>query len=129
MSERTGMMMAGPRPPLGVLVFDNGSTYTLDTDYLIGRNPAADKRVQAGSLRAIAVDDYSGAVSRVHVEIRLDNWDVTVRDAGSSNGTFVAAPGKDWVQLTGEQPVRLTPETQVRLGDTVFVFETSLGKG
>ena len=42
------------RPPLGLLVFDDGSTYTVDAEYLIGRMPEADPRV-AGRRAALAV--------------------------------------------------------------------------
>jgi hypothetical protein len=128
MNERTNLLVFGPRPPLGLLVFENGATYTVDADYLIGRNPEADDRVLSGALRPIAVDDDSGAVSRMHAEIRLDNWDVLISDAGSSNGTAVAAPGQDWRQLAHLESCRLIPGTQVRLGDSLsFVFESPSG--
>ncbi|HZZ47514.1 MAG TPA: FHA domain-containing protein [Pseudonocardia sp.] len=128
MEERTRRLVFGPRPPLGLLVFDNGATYMVDADYLIGRNPESDERVLSGDLRPIAVDDTSGEVSRVHAEVRLDNWDVLISDAGSSNGTAIAAPGQDWTQLARSESVRLTPGTQVRLGDSLgFVFDSPAG--
>ena len=59
----------GQRPLLGLLVFDDGSTYTVDAEYLLGRMPEADPRVAAGALRSLALEDTSGAVSRVHAQI------------------------------------------------------------
>ena len=47
-------LVRGPRPPLGLLVFDDGATYTVDADYLVGRMPDGDERVRSGELRAIA---------------------------------------------------------------------------
>ena len=43
--------------------------------------------------------DVKKAISRVHARIRLDGWNVTVADAGSANGTFVAQPGdQSWTR-------------------------------
>jgi pSer/pThr/pTyr-binding forkhead associated (FHA) protein len=79
-------------------------------------------------LRPIALDDPSGAMSRVHAEIRLDNWDVLLTDSGSSNGTFIAEPGMQvWSMLGPSQPFRLVPGTRVRLGQRIFTFETPSG--
>jgi hypothetical protein len=127
MNERTGVLVVGTRPPLGLLVFENGTTYTVDADYLIGRNPQIDERVRTGELRSIMLEDLTGAVSRVHAEVRLDGWDVTVADSGSSNGTFVAPGGQDWAELVPGEVHRLVPGTRVRLGDAVFVFESPSG--
>lgn len=127
MNERTGVLVTGARPPLGLLVFDSGATYTVDAEYVIGRMPVVDERVRAGTLRSITIDDPTGAVSRVHAEVRLDGWDVTVVDVGSSNGTSVAPPGQEWMQLVPQEPHRLEPGTRVRLGETAFAFETPSG--
>jgi hypothetical protein len=127
MNERTGVLVIGTRPPLGLLVFENGATYTVDADYLIGRNPQIDERVRTGELRSIMLEDLTGAVSRVHAEVRLDGWDVTVADSGSSNGTFVAPAGQDWTELMTGEVHRLAPGTRVRLGDAVFAFESPSG--
>ena len=81
MNERTGELVFGARPPLGLLVFDDGATYTVDAEYLVGRMPDVDERVRNGSLRSIVVEDRSGAVSRVHAEVRVDGWDVMLVDS------------------------------------------------
>jgi len=128
MNERTGKLVLGPRPPLGLIVFDDGATYTIDTEYLVGRGTEGDPRVKSGELRPIRVDDPSGSVSRVHAEVRLRGWEVLLVDSGSRNGTQIALPGKTvWTRLTPSESVRLVPGTQVRLGARTFVFESPSG--
>lgn len=128
MNERTGVLVVGQRPPLGLLVFDDGATYTVDAEYLVGRMPESDERVRSGALRAIVVEDRSGAVSRVHAEIRVDGWDVVLVDSGSRNGTHVAGPGEPaWTPLPPRHTHRLVPGTRVRMGARTFVFESPSG--
>ncbi|MGD9528423.1 hypothetical protein [Pseudonocardia sp.] len=127
MNERTGVVEIGPRPPLGVLVFDDGSTYTLDADYLLGRMPESDPRVVGGELRALPVEDPQAQLSRGHLVIKLDGWDVTAIDE-STNGTLVAyATDRAWSRLTPRTPLRLLPGTRVRVGGRSFVFESPSG--
>jgi hypothetical protein len=40
MNQQTLVPRPGPRPPLGVLAFDDGAVFQLDSDYVIGREPA-----------------------------------------------------------------------------------------
>ncbi|GAA1225879.1 FHA domain-containing protein [Pseudonocardia alaniniphila] len=123
-----GGLVSGPRPPLGMLIFDDGVTHTVDADHLVGRMPEADPRVRAGSLRSLLIEDPSGAVSRVHAEIRLNGWDVLLVDSGSRNGTFVAGPGESaWTPLPARQSRWLVPGTRVRLGGRTFLFEAPPG--
>ncbi|WP_214408369.1 FHA domain-containing protein, partial [Pseudonocardia lacus] len=128
MNERTGVLVVGTRPPLGLLVFDDGSTYTVDAEYLVGRMPEADQRVRSGVLRAIIIEDRSGSVSRVHAEVRLNGWDVMLVDSGSRNGTYISEPGESgWTPLPPHQTRRMVPGTKVRLGARTFVFESPSG--
>ena len=128
MAERTGVFIEGVRPPLGLLVFDNGATVSLDMDYLLGREPETDGRVTSGQLRPLLVIDQTGGVSRHHAEIRLEGWDVVLVDIGSANGTLVAPPGAPaWSSLVPQQPVRLTPGMAVRMGSRQFAFESPHG--
>ncbi len=128
MNERTGELVFGARPPLGLLVFDDGATYTVDAEYLVGRMPDVDERVRNGSLRSIVVEDRSGAVSRVHAEVRVDGWDVMLVDSRSRNGTHIAGPGATaWTPVPTGRSHRLTPGTRVRLGSRTFLFESPSG--
>ena len=129
MNERTGVLTVGRRPPLGLLVFDDGSTYTVDGEYVVGRSPEEDRRVRDGELRALIVDDPGGTVSRVHAEIRVHDWDVVLHDNGSRNGTFVVPPGAPaWERVPERRNLPLLPGTRVRLGrHRTFVFESPSG--
>jgi hypothetical protein len=130
MAEKTGVFIEGVRPPLGLLVFDNGATVSMDADYLLGREPETDPRVQSGELRPLLVIDQTGGVSRHHAEIRLEGWDVVLVDTGSANGTLVAPQGApQWSSLVPGQPVRLTPGMAVRMGSRQFAFESPHGAG
>ena len=126
MDQRTGVLVDGRRPPLGLLVLDIGSTFVLDDNYLLGRNPEVDEAVISSRLRPIRLDDDSGTLSRVHAEIRLEGWDVLLIDRGSANGSFIAAAGQSgWNRLAPQRPVVLTPGTHVRIGRRVFTFESA----
>lgn len=128
MAEKTGVFIEGVRPPLGLLVFDNGATVSMDADYLLGREPETDPRVQSGELRPLLIIDQTGGVSRHHAEIRLEGWDVLLLDTGSANGTLVAPQGApQWSSLVPGQPVRLTPGMAVRMGSRQFAFESPHG--
>jgi hypothetical protein len=128
MNERTGVLVLGARPPLGLLVLDDGATYTIDAEYLVGRMPDVDERVRDGSWRAIVVEDQQGGISRVHAEVRVNGWDVLLVDPGSRNGTFIAGPGADaWNPVPPRQPHRLVPGTRVRMGGRTLVFESPSG--
>jgi hypothetical protein len=122
--ERVGGLVAGPRPVLGALVFDDGAAHLVDGGYLLGRAPDADERVRAGELRPIALDDQTGSISHVHAEIRVSGWDVMVVDAGSHDGTYGPGEGQ-WTPLPPRRSRRLLPGARVRLGGRMFVFDSS----
>jgi hypothetical protein len=128
MAERTGILTIGRRPPLGLLVFDDGTTFTVDSGYLLGREPESDERVKQGTLRPLVVIDTRGAVSRRHATLELDGWNVLLADAGSANGTFVAERGSEsWSALVPQRPVTLRTGTRIRMGTRMFVFESPHG--
>lgn len=111
------------RPPLGMLILDDGMTYVVSTDAVIGRDPENSESARAG-LVPLRIDDASGGMSRAHAEIRLVNWDITVVDRGSTNGTRVRLPGyRDWVRLQPNQPMTLLTGAEVMLGNRVLRLE------
>jgi len=82
-----------PRPPLGVLLIDDGRGYVLDRDYVIGREPLLDGDVAAGRATALPVTDAEGSVSRLHLRVSVVGWRVEVRDLGSANGSVLQCAG------------------------------------
>ncbi|RBY83130.1 FHA domain-containing protein [Blastococcus sp. TF02A-26] len=127
-TQQTAVPVEGVRPPLGLLVFDDGATVSLDADYLLGREPETDPRVRGAGYRPLLVVDHTGGVSRHHAEIRLEGWDVVLTDIGSANGTLFARRGDlAWTSLIPGQPVQLLPGTTVRMGGRQFTFESPHG--
>jgi len=117
----------GPRPPLGVLTFDDGSTYPLDRGYLLGRAPDGCDDAGAGC-EPLAVDDQQASVSRVHARIDIDGWDVRLTDNGSTNGTFVWAEARNqWDRLRPGVPVVVAPGTWLRIGLRTLRYHSHRG--
>lgn len=112
----------GPRPPLGVLLLDDGSLYRLDADYLIGRHPSADQLVRSGRVRPLRLDDEH-RVDAVHAEIRLDGWRVLLVDRGSADGTRVRPPGATgWAELAPGRPTELRSRTRIQIAERELLF-------
>jgi len=82
-----------PRPPLGVLLVDDGRGYPLDRDYVIGREPLLDDDVAAGRATPLPISDRESSVSRLHLRVSLIGWRVEVRDLGSANGSVLYRAG------------------------------------
>jgi hypothetical protein len=93
MGELTRNIRCLPRPPLGVLLVDDGRGYPLDRDYVIGREPLLDGDVAAGRATPLPVTDAEGSVSRLHLRVALVGWRVEVRDLGSANGSVLYCAG------------------------------------
>jgi hypothetical protein len=91
--EVTSNIRRQPRPPLGVLLVDDGRGYPLDRDYVIGREPLLDDDVAAGRATPLPVTDAEGSVSRLHLRVSLVGWRVEVRDLGSANGSVLYRAG------------------------------------
>jgi hypothetical protein len=126
-THHTHVLERGPRPPLGVLVLDDGSTFSLDADYVLGTNPESDPMVAAGHKRPLRLIDPDNLVTGVHAEIRLVNWDVEVLDRGSLTGTFILAPGAGhWTPVPPATPHLVVPHARVAVGRRVLVFESHL---
>jgi hypothetical protein len=93
MHEVTPNVRRQPRPPLGVLLVDDGRGFTLDRDYVIGREPVLDGDVAAGRATPLRISDPKGTVSRLHLRVSLVGWQVEVRDLGSANGSVLYRQG------------------------------------
>jgi hypothetical protein len=125
MVHLTRKPVLGPRPPVGLLVGDDGTTWALDTGYVIGREPQLDEGVRSGTARPLVMGE-AGTMSRVHAEIQLDGWDVLVIDLGSTNGTFVRIGEQGWERLAPREARAITPGTEISLGERRMVFESNV---
>ncbi|MCM6776144.1 FHA domain-containing protein [Nocardia sp. CDC159] len=111
------------RPPLGVLLLDDGMSFLLAADAVLGRDPDNSEPARRG-LVPLRVEDASGGMSRAHAEIHLVNWDVMLVDRGSTNGTRARPPGyRDWIRLPPNQPLALVHGAEIMLGNRVLRFE------
>ncbi|RMI42329.1 FHA domain-containing protein, partial [Actinomadura harenae] len=127
MMQATLAPFKGPRPPLGVLLVDDGQTVPLTADLLIGREPRHAPEVAAKRAVPMRLNDDDGSISRRHTLIRLDGWKVLLVDLGSVNGTAVKPPGApDFERIAPDTPVPLAPGTVARIGvSRTFRFESN----
>lgn len=116
MLQQTARLVRRPRPPLGVLVWDDGETVSLTVDLVLGRHPYGHDLVVRGEARPLEIADGAERLSRSHLAIRLEGWNVTIEDLGSTNGTVVSSDASG-------PPQRLAPGAIVNLadGDTVWM--------
>jgi FHA domain len=103
------------RPPLGVLVLDDGTRITLDGDYVFGREPVLDFDVMAGRATPLRISDPEGTVSRLHLRVSLIGWQVEVSDLGSANGSVLRTAGGERT-LAPFEPMVLEPGTRIGIG-------------
>ena len=121
MVQKTHHLVKGARPALGFLVFDDGSTFTVDRSYRIGTDPDT-----APGCAVLTLEDPHGyTVSAVHAELRLDEWSLTVRDLGSTHGTSLWDPEtRIWMPVSGDEAAIVAAGASVALGHRTFVFES-----
>ena len=121
--SRSLILVDGPRPPLGVLIIDDGATIQVKGDMVIGRSPAEHERVTAGSAKPVTIEDTTKSISRVHAAITLEDWDVRMEDLGSSNGTYLwDEETASWTRLEPGEPRTLDGRQRIRLGDREVLF-------
>lgn len=125
LDEPNSIRRTGPRPALGVLVTDNGSVFSLDCDYVIGRAPERDEAVLTGRAQALVLRDVGQSVSRVHAYLAISGWQVLLVDRGSANGTFVSGggPAGPWVRVRADRQTAITPGVRVKIGARQLMYE------
>ena len=105
--------VAGPQVH-GVLHFETGDKAPLDRGVLLGRSPMLRSDVEAGGQpRVIKLPSPDNDLSRNHLEIVVDGWQVLALDLGSTNGTYL-----DRTKVT--TPVKVPISTPIRIGKTVI---------
>jgi hypothetical protein len=113
------------RPPLGVLIVDDGRVFTLTDDVVLGREPTHAAEVRTGHARPLVLRDSDQSTSRVHAELRLSDWHVEVADRGSANGTFLSRSGAagPWLPVPQGPGLTLAPGDRLRLGRRELLFD------
>ncbi|HUN30562.1 MAG TPA: FHA domain-containing protein [Trebonia sp.] len=124
MVQLTQRIQKGPRPPLGVLLLDDGTGFTLDKDYVVGREPVLDGDVAAGRARPLRIPDPGGTVSRLHLRISLIGWQVEVRDINSSNGSVVHFPDGHEQRLLAGDSTLIPPGTKIAVGHRSLQYQS-----
>ena len=108
---------------LGLLLFDDGTTFSLDGEVVVGREPDGDPRVASGDAQPLVVTDTERSVSRLHLRIVLQGGAVELIDLRSANGTAIRRPRDSaWHPLTPGAATTISPDTEVRLGNRTFMF-------
>jgi hypothetical protein len=111
-----------PRPVLAVLRSSDGTTADVDRAVLIGRAPSA-QRSSARAPRLMTLPSPGHDISRTHVEVVPEGWQVAVTDLHSTNGTVLVHPGGvDRQQLVPGEPVQVQLGSVVELGDGISVL-------
>ena len=109
-------------PILAVLRASDGSTAEVDRPVLIGRAPSGD-RSGIRPPRLMIVRSPNHDISRTHVEVAPDDWQIVVTDLNSTNGTVLVRPGAvDRQQLAPGEPVPVQLGSVMELGDGVSVL-------
>ena len=104
------------------LVAEDGSRVPIDRPYVLGRDPRQDPAVRRGAASPVFIPDPEQTVSRVQAYLDIDGGVLTIRDAGSSNGTDVAAPGaSEWTRL-GNESFALPVGWSLRIGRRVYTY-------
>lgn len=110
------------RPRLGTMHISSGEVVELDHSLIIGRQPSV-SRVMGGAMpRLVQVQSGNGDISRSHVEVRLDGWDVLLVDLKATNGTVLVREGQPPRRLSqGEEAILLNGDI-AELGDGVSLL-------
>jgi hypothetical protein len=111
-----------PGPVLAVLRASDGSTADLDRPVLIGRAPSGD-RLSSRAPRLMTVSSPNHDISRTHLEVAPEDWQIVVTDLNSTNGTVLVRAGAvDRQQLAPGEPVHVQLGSVIELGDGVSVL-------
>ena len=110
-----------PQPALGMIHLSGGGREPLDADLLIGRNPA--HQALSPHQRAVVHGVGDRSVSRRHIELRRDGWNVMATNF--KKGASTTVEGRDGVcetLLTGT-PRQLDPGDTIHFGRAWLRFE------
>jgi hypothetical protein len=109
------------RPVLCVLRASDGTTAEVDRAVLVGRAPDPDRsNFKAPLLMSLQSPGHD--ISRTHVEVAPEGWQVVATDLNSTNGTVLVRPGGyERQQLAPGDHVPVQPGSVLELGDGVSI--------
>ena len=109
------------RPEVAVVVLPSGERVPLGRGVVIGRRPRS-RRVEDGRVpRLVTVDSPGEDISRSHVELRVEDWNLVAIDLSSTNGTLLLRDGAAPQRLRPESSTILQLGDRLDLGDGVVV--------
>ena len=109
------------QPAAGHIRFADGTAVEIDKPHVIGRKPTSEPGTQP-----IIIEHAE--VSRSHLTLTLDGWNVLVTDLGSRNGTWVIPPSDPTpLRLDAQVPYLLEHGTAVHLGGPEASFSYDFG--
>ncbi len=122
---------SGARPPSGSspitlatqiwLVFDTGESLAVAGDGAVGRQP---RGADGGALtHAVAIDDPSRSISKLHLVFGPEPGGLWVVDRGSTNGTVIVSPDGVMRALPAGVRAHVAPGWVVRFGERAFRVE------
>jgi hypothetical protein len=111
-----------PEPLLARLRAADGTVVDLDRPVLLGRAPS-EQRSTLPLPRLVSLASPAQDISRTHLQVVPDNWQVLVTDLNSTNGTFVTDPGPAGNRglLPPGQPTPVPIGAVLELGEGVTV--------
>lgn len=120
-------MMA--RPSLGRVRFSTGEIVDLDRTIVVGRFPQRTPGTDGADqpVRLITVPSPSRDISRSHLEVRLDGWNVVLVDLTTINGSVLTRQGYPPYVLPADSPTLAFNGDIVDLGDGVELTFEGLG--
>lgn len=107
------------RPSMGRIVLSTGDVVELTRPAIVGRNPKVEGRLPGEVPQTVRLD-VGQALSRSHMMVRLEGWQVLVEDLGSANGTIVTLPGRPPQRLHAGEPILLEHGAHIDLGGEIF---------
>ncbi|WP_175414203.1 FHA domain-containing protein [Agrococcus sp. SGAir0287] len=109
------------RPEFAELVLPDGGRVPLGRGVVLGRRPRS-RRVEDGRVpRLVTVHSPSEDISRSHLEVRCEDWNVLAIDLESTNGTVLLRDGAAPMRLRPDVPQLVAFGDRLDLGDGVVV--------
>jgi hypothetical protein len=114
-----------PRPALGVLRLSTGDVVSLDRGVIMGRAPQAPPGLPPElQPHVVRIASPQRDLSRNHVQVVVEGWQVILRDLDTTNGTTVTPPEGTPTRLRAGDPMVLEPGSVVSMADEVsFTYE------